>query len=318
MATKVVRKFNYYRFFIFIVILLTVIIGPIVLINKAKHKKTYDYKLSIMGYNEEEIKVIKSKLNNKQIDKLLDESYSEDVINFLKEKYYIYDNLDKYLAYKKENKYDTYELVVAIINTEANVDWMEEEKETDTSKGNLMLVNRLYGLNPEYEVEDIVKVPSKYAYDGVKVSESIMDSITRMIDDAKEAGYTFVLSDGYRSYKEQESIYNKYKNSYGIKEADQNVARPGHSEYETGLSFNIVPYNKVYQEPKESDEYNWLSENAYKYGFIFRFPEDKTKLTGFDAFTWRLRYVGEDAANTIKSEGICFEEYYAYFVNGGK
>ena len=83
MATKVVRKFNYYRFFIFIVILLTVIIGPIVLINKAKHKKTYDYKLSIMGYNEEEIKVIKSKLNNKQIDKLLDESYSEDVINFL-------------------------------------------------------------------------------------------------------------------------------------------------------------------------------------------------------------------------------------------
>ena len=314
----VVRKFNYYRFFAFIFILVAIIVGIILLISRIKYKKTYDYTLSVLGYNESEIATIKEKLDDKAINKLLNDSYNENVVPFIKEKYFLLKNLDKYLEYKKDYKYTSYEEVVAVINTEANIDWMEEEKETDTSKESLMLVNRLYGLSSEYEVEDVVKVPSKYAYSGVKISESIMDSITTMIDDAKEAGYTLVLSDGYRSYKEQKSIYDKYKSSYGIKEADQNVARPGHSEYETGLSFNIVPYNKTYKEPKESEEYKWLDDNAYKYGFIFRFPEDKTKLTGFDAYTWRLRYVGEDAANIIKSERICFEEYYAYFVIGGK
>ncbi len=317
MATRVVRKFNYYRLFVVVFVLVAIVVGTIILVSKAKYKKTYDYKLSVVGYNESEIKTIKDRLNDKTINKLLNSTYNENIVSFIKEKYFIASNLDKYLEYKKEYKYSSYEEIVAVINTEANVDWMEEEKETDTSKGSLMLVNRLYGLNSEYEVEDIVKVPSQYAYNGIKISESIMDNITMMIDEAKEEGYTFVLSDGYRSYKEQKSIYDKYKNSYGIKEADQNVARPGHSEYETGLSFNIVPYNKSYKNPKESEEYKWLSDNAYRYGFIFRFPEDKTKLTGFDAYTWRLRYVGEDAANIIKSEGICFEEYYAYFVSGG-
>ncbi len=311
----VVRKFNYYRFFIFIVVLLAIIIGSIILIKNAKYKKTYDYKLTQVGYNELEIKVIKEKLKDIYINDLLKRKYNENIVGFLEERYFIYSNLDDYLDYKKNNKNDTNSHIVAVINTEANVDWMEAEKETDTSKGHLMLVNRLYGLSEDYEVEDIVKVSSKYAYNGVKISNGIMDNITNMIDDAKEEGYTFVLSDGYRSYKEQKSLYDKYKNTYGIREADVSVARPGHSEYETGLSFNIVPYNKVYTNPKESDEYKWLYNNAYRYGFIFRFTEDKKDLTLFDEFTWRLRYVGVDAANVMKSNDLCFEEYYAYFVS---
>ncbi len=311
----VVRKFNYYRFFVFIVILLAIIIGSIILIKNARYRKTYDYKLTQVGYNESEIKIIKEKLTDIYINDILKRDYDSNIVNFLEERYFMYSNLDDYLDYKKKNKNDTNSHIVAVINTEANVDWMETEKETDTSKGHLMLVNRLYGLSEDYEVEDIVKVSSKYAYNGVKISNSIIDNITNMIDDAKEEGYTFVLSDGYRSYKEQKKLYDNYKNTYGIREADVSVARPGHSEYETGLSFNIVPYNKVYTNPKESDEYKWLYNNAYRYGFIFRFTEDKKDLTLFDEFTWRLRYVGEDAANVIKSNNLCFEEYYAYFVN---
>jgi D-alanyl-D-alanine carboxypeptidase len=188
-------------------------------------------------------------------------------------------------------------------------------KDADTSKGNLVLINRIYGYDSTHEVEDIIKVPTKYAYSGVKISESILDSIINLIEAAKEEGYTFVLSDGYRSYKDQEKLYNSYKDSVGIKEADKVVARPGHSEYETGISFNIVPYNKVIANPKESEEYIWLYDNAYKYGFIFRLPDDKVKLTGFEASTWRLRYVGEEAATIINDENLCFEEYYAYYVD---
>lgn len=190
-------------------------------------------------------------------------------------------------------------------------------KETDTSKGELMLVNRIYGLKSDYEPKDIVSVSSQYALSGVKISESIMENIINMINDAKSEGYTFVLSDGYRSYKEQEKIFNQYKDNWGIEEADRLVARPGHSEYQTGLSFDIVPYYYVesVDDVKKSKEYLWLRDNAHNYGFIFRFEENKKDLTGFNAYTWRLRYVGEDAAALIKSEGICYEEYYAYFVD---
>lgn len=314
-----VRKFNYYRFFIFIGvtlgILFCIIFYSIKFIKDYNYKKTYDYKLLSAGYSEEEVKVIKDKFSNDKIDILLKEKYDKNVVSFIKEKYFIYNNLSKYMEYKKKNKNDTYTHVVSIINTEADVEWLDNEKETDTSKGNLMLVNRLYGLSKDYEPEDIIDVPVSISYSGVKISKSILENIEELIEAGKEAGYTFVLSDGYRSYEAQKKMFESYKNSYGYEEADRNVARPGHSEYQTGISFQIVPYNKVFDKPRESTEYLWLKDNAYKYGFIFRYPEDKKDITLFDSYTWRLRYVGTDAASIIKNEKICFEEYYAYFVD---
>lgn len=314
-----VRKFNHYRFFIFIgvtlSILFCIIFYSIKFIKDYNYKKTYDYKLLSAGYSEEEVKVIKDKFSNDKIDILLKEKYDKNVVSFIKEKYFIYNNLSKYMEYKKKNKNDTYTHVVSIINTEADVEWLDNEKETDTSKGNLMLVNRLYGLSKDYEPEDIIDVPVSISYSGVKISKSILENIEELIEAGKEEGYTFVLSDGYRSYEAQKKMFESYKNSYGYEEADRNVARPGHSEYQTGISFQIVPYNKVFDKPRESTEYLWLKDNAYKYGFIFRYPEDKKDITLFDSYTWRLRYVGTDAASIIENEKICFEEYYAYFVD---
>lgn len=315
----VVRKFNYYRFATFLVIVIGIIsgiiFGVVKLVNNYKYKQSYDYKLSLVGYKEDEVKTIKDKLNNGEIDNLMELKYDKNIVKFMNEKYFIYKNLSKYLEYKKDNKLESYTNIVTIINTEANIDWFDNTKETDISNKELMLVNRLYGLSKDYEPDDIIDVPSQYAYTGVKISNSIMDNIVALIDAASDEGYTFVLADGYRSYSEQESIFERYKNAYGYSEADRIAARAGHSEYQTGISFTIVPLYKEYDKPKESLEYKWLSDNAYRYGFIFRFPEDKTDITGFEASTWRLRYVGSEAANIIKSENICFEEYYAYFVD---
>lgn len=317
-----VRKFNYVRFGIFIAIVLAILIAIIVgissLVSHIKYTKTYEYKLINIGYSKEESDIINSKLNNTEIDELLKLEYNKDYVSFINEKYFLYSNLDKYLEYKKNNKSYDNSKVISIINTEANIDWFDNEKETDTSLNELMLVNRLYGLNKEYEVEDVVTIPSKYAYSGNKISESILDDIMALADDAKENGYTFVVSGSYRSYKDQEKLYNSYVNSMGKSEADKVVARPGHSEYETGLSFGFVPYNKQYSSDKAvlSEEYLWLKENAHNYGFIFRFESGKEYLTGFNADTWRLRYVGEEAASIIYANNLTFEEYYAYYVKG--
>ena len=311
----VVRKFNYYRFFVFIVILVSIIVFSIKMISDYNYKKTDEYKLLNVGYNEEEIKVIKDKLSDDKIESLLKVKYNKNIVLFIKEKYFIYKNLSKYLDYKSKNKDDTFTHIVAIVNTEADVEWLDNEKETDTSKNELMLVNRLYGLSKDYEPDDIIDVPVSISYSGVKISKSILSNIEELISAAKDEGYIFVLSDGYRSYADQEKMFNNYKNSYGYEEADKNVARPGHSEYQTGISFQIVPYNKVFDKPRESEEYKWLKDNAYNYGFIFRYPDDKKDITLFDSYTWRLRFVGTTAASIIESEKISFEEYYAYFVD---
>lgn len=200
----VVRRFNYYRFFIFMVVLSAIIFGSYKLISNYKYKQTYEYKLGLVGYKEDEITTIKSKLSDSEIDKLLELKYDKNIVKFMDEKYFIYKNLSKYLDYKKENKLDSYKNIVTIINTEANIDWFDNTKETDVSKGELMLVNRLYGLSKDYKPDDIIEVSSAYAYSGVKISESIMDNIIALIEAASAEGYTFVLSDGYRSYSDQE------------------------------------------------------------------------------------------------------------------
>ncbi len=313
-----VRKFNYFRFGVFIAIVIAIIVGIVLLISHINYTKTNQYKLLNIGYTEEEISILNNKLNESEINKLMKLDYNSVYVNLIKEKYFMFKNFDKYLSYRREHTDYDYSKIISIINTEANIDWIDEEKDTDTSKGILMLVNRLYGLNKEYEVGDIVDVPVKYAYNGKKLSNILLDDLKNMCDEASQSGYTLVVSDGYRSYDEQEKLYNSYVSSNGRSEADKVVARPGHSEYETGLSLDLVPYNKNYDTPKASEEYIWLRENAHRYGFIFRFDQEKENLTGFKEYTWRLRYVGEDAATIIYNENICFEEYYAFYVEGEK
>ncbi len=309
----VVRKFNYFRLISFIVVLCLIVFGIVKLVSFINYRGTSEYKLLKVGYSQKEVGVLTKELTKDEINKLLTMKKNSDIVNLTKEKYFIFKNLDKYLEYKKENEGKKNNEIVAIINTEANVDWMDIEKKTDTSKGSLMLVNRIYGLPSDYEPDDIVDVPSLYAYTGKKISNSILNDIISLIEAGKEEGYTFVVSDGYRSYKEQENIYNNYKNSYGESEADIYVAKPGHSDYQTGMSFDLMPYNKVIDNPSESEEYKWLKENAHKYGFIFRLPKDKEKLTRFKSSTWRLRYVGTEASTVIHNENLCLEEYLAYW-----
>ncbi len=319
-----IRKFNYTKFAIFIIIVIGIIIGTIygvsTIVSNIKYTKTYEYKLLNIGYSDEEVKIILNKLDNNKIEDILKRDVNSNIISFINEKFFIYDNLDNYLEYKKNNKEKDFSTIVSIINTEANVEWIDNAKQTDISKGELMLVNRLYGLSSDYVPEDITTIPIKYAYDNVKISNSILDSITSLIEDAKAEGFTFVVSSGYRSYKEQKKLYNSASSSYGKSEADEYVARAGHSEYQTGLSFDLEPYiyTKKVKKVKDSSEYKWLRENAYKYGFIFRFESDKEYLTKFQEDIWRLRYVGSDASQIIYNENICFEEYYSYFVNRGE
>ena len=122
-----------------------------------------------------------------------------------------------------------------------------------------------------------------------------------------------VINSGYRSYQDQVEICNTYRGLYGESYVINYVAQPGFSEHQTGLAFDVGSRDSnIFA---DSDEYDWMQENAYKYGFIQRFPTGYEAITGFRAEPWHYRYVGKKIAKYIHEEGISFEEYYALFLD---
>ncbi len=315
------RKLNVKRLGVFIggvVILVAFIVFVIVKVSSdAKLKESIEYKLAEVGYTENEIKTLKSELDKDKINDLLKRKYDSNITKFIKEKYFIYSNLDRYLDYYSENNTLELKKVVSIVNVKADSEWYSDITETDTSKDTLMLVNKFNGLPSTYEPSDLMELPGAYAYDGIYARSVMYDALANMINKAKESGYTLVVSQGYRSYKEQEEAYNEMQDIYGTSEADTIAARAGHSEYQTGLSVLIIP---IYQNEEEIDintspEYKWLQENAPKYGFVFRYPNGKSDITGFNTDNWRYRYVGTNVSEIMTRENITFDEYYAYYIN---
>lgn len=168
----------------------------------------------------------------------------------------------------------------------------------------LMLVNRWNPLPEGYTVQ-LMDVPG-----GVQVDERIYQPLMEMLDAATEAGVGPIVVSGYRTQEKQQSLYDEKINEFlgegfsreeAIAQAQQWVSVPGTSEHQTGLAVDI---NGMIW-----DVYPWLAENSYKYGFILRYPEDKTDITGTQHERWHFRYVGLDAAAEIYSRGLCLEEY---------
>ncbi|MBR6568218.1 MAG: M15 family metallopeptidase [Clostridia bacterium] len=182
-------------------------------------------------------------------------------------------------------------------------------KEASMENGRLlMLINSENKVPEDYETELIT------LSNGERVDSEIYPDLQKMFDDMRAEGYYPEVRSGYRSEENQEEIFeSKYasfrEQGYSKKEArkltEKWVAEPGTSEHETGLAVDINP-----DRDKSGDEvYRWLSENAHKYGFIKRYPEDKTDITGIGNEPWHYRYVGERAAREIKEKGMCLEEY---------
>ena len=135
-----------------------------------------------------------------------------------------------------------------------------------------------------------------------------------MVAAAKNDGISLWNVSGYRSYNTQQSLYNNYKARDGQTKADTYSARPGSSEHQTGLATDICTASSA-AHFENTDKYKWLINNSYKYGFILRYPEGKTYITGYKFEPWHYRYVGVEAATYIHNNNITFEEYHAYFVS---
>ena len=116
------------------------------------------------------------------------------------------------------------------------------------------------------------------------------------------------ISSGFRSFERQQELYTMYTSKDGQEMADIYSARPGHSEHQSGLCFDLNGTNSNFLETETG---KWVNENAYKYGFILRYPKDKQSYTGYNFEAWHFRYVGVSLATTLYNNGnwISLEEY---------
>ena len=130
--------------------------------------------------------------------------------------------------------------------------------------------------------------------------------LQEMFAAAKEDGLDLFIRSGFRSYSTQKTLYNNYVARDGKAEADRYSARPGHSEHQTGLGFDI---NRADMSFEGTPEAIWLAENCYKYGFIIRYPKGKEHITGYIYEPWHIRYLGVDTATAVYNSGLSLEEY---------
>ena len=185
-----------------------------------------------------------------------------------------------------------------------------EKSFADTSgEWNLILVDRNHYIPNNYQVE-LTELSN-----GKKVDSRIYPELQQMFNDARAEGLALFVREGYRTTEEQQKIMdekiNEYeKQGYSAKEAkkraEKYVAIPDTSEHQLGLSVDI---NADTDKCSSEKVYQWLDENAYKYGFVKRYPEDKTDITGISNEPWHYRYVGTTVAKIMKEENLCLEEY---------
>ncbi len=303
----------------FAIILLIVIVAIIVTLVTCGIKYIIylgsdEYKLKEIGYSEEQITTILKYATDNELEKIKNEKYEKQLTTFIEQKYFIYDKLADYIEYYNQDKTVDVSKVISIINVGADKDFYQDPKKTDTSLKELMLVNKFNYLDKTYVPENIVDVSVQYAYDDNEVPEFVYEKYLEMWNDASEDGLTLIMSSSYRDYQYQEELYNNYKNQNGTEWADSVAARAGYSEHQTGYALDIVTYNSTMEDFENSDEFKWLNENAYKYGFILRYPKDKEDITGYAYESWHYRYVGVEVASYIHENDITFDEYYAYFI----
>ncbi len=198
-----------------------------------------------------------------------------------------------------------------IVFNEETGEYVHPEFEDDWC---LICVDKDHPVPEDYEPE-LVNIAGN-----VKCDARVVDSVTRLLEDANNDGVRLVVCSPYRDFDRQTMLFRRKVKSLmkqGLDEeeaynrAAMTVAVPGTSEHQLGLAFDFFSkdHTTLDQDFADTEAGKWLEANCARYGFILRYPADKTGITGIEYEPWHFRYVGERAAGEITADGLCLEEY---------
>lgn len=262
------------------------------------------------GYTGKEINYI-LKLSDKNIEKLKNIEYT-DISNYYIINNFNVDNIDRYNKYKEKNDIN-YKDVVTKVNINLDLEVYTNTKEVEDANSLLVLVNKYNHLPKNYKPSDLVYLDGAYG-NKVPMRSVLKDEFIKLQESAKkEININLMPTTAFRDESFQTTLYNNYVAKEGVAKADTYSARPSYSEHQTGLAIDLK--NTSLTNIRLTDEnYKWLEDNAYKYGFIIRFPKDKEDITLYQFENWHIRYVGKDVAKIIHDNNLTLEEYIDLYV----
>ncbi|MCY7884815.1 LD-carboxypeptidase LdcB [Bacillus spizizenii] len=216
---------------------------------------------------------------------------------------------------KKTNTQDSeFSLESKYFNDTKKVDGLETIQNPENI---LALVNKQYALPGNYEPSDLVVPDVEFSFEEKiqkrYIRKEAADALKTMFDAAKKEGYELAAVSGYRSYDRQKVIFDNEVSLKGEKKAKEAVAYPGESEHQTGLAMDISSRSNGFELNEafgSTADGKWVQDNAYKYGFIIRYPKNKEDITKYEYEPWHLRYVGKKAAKVMQDNDLTLEEYF--------
>ena len=263
------------------------------------------------GYKGKEINYL-FKLSSKNLEYLKNMDY-QDISLYYDYSNFNATNLERYNNYKKNNNIDIKD-VITKVNLNLDLPVYTNTKKVENPNDILVLVNKYNYLPKGYKPEDLVYLDGAYG-NQVPVREVLKEDFLLLQKAAKsEININIMPTTAFRSEAFQTTLYNNYVKSDGIEKADTYSARPSYSEHQTGLAIDLRNMALSKNIRFTDDDYNWLHDNVYKYGFIIRFPKEKEDITLYQFENWHIRYVGKKAAKIIYENNLTLEEYIDKYV----
>lgn len=273
----------------------------------------YIYKEDLLhlGYDLKDIEVIENKISNIDVKEYFLKEKYDNVTSYINALYFIPKNIDRYVNYYNKNNNMSYDNVILNVNMNLDYEFYTNINTLHDYLDVTTLVNKYNKLPDNYEIDDLVTLDEEYSSRGEKIREIAYKDLKVMFDKAREDGINLNVISGYRTSEKQNTLFNNSVKKNGIEHALMYSAKMGHSEHQLGLAIDI---NTTQESFKNTNEYKWLKNNSYKYGFIERYKENKENITGFAYEPWHYRYIGIDNATKVFTENITYEEYVIKFL----
>ena len=265
-----------------------------------------------VGYNPSDMNIIFAHGDDEAVTRFTKREKVRYLEEFFSVDYAKLDLYDRYVKYSDDTGEDE-DITVLFVNLDMDLEDYTDSKVVDKFSVD-MLVNKHHHLDEAFVPDDLVFIDKDYASsEDLQCSHIAYNAFKKMSEAASREGLQIIINSAYRSYQDQVDLVNTYLNSYGQSYVDKYVAKPGYSEHQTGLAFDIGSGSvSVFANSKE---YQWMQEHAHEYGFIYRFTKGFEYITGFRSEPWHYRYVGVDIATYMVEHNMSFEEYWAVFLD---
>lgn len=225
------------------------------------------------------------------------------------------ENGRRYDAYGAKNPEYTKEQVVTFVNIGLDNPYYTNARPANKADGIFILVNKYSYVDRNYTPDNLVELDSSCKISGksVKLVKEAADAFKKLSEDAAALEYCILGMSGYRTYAYQENLYNKYLKNDTQENVDTYSARPGYSEHHTGLALDVQTDKVSFSNFGQTKEFEWLLDNAHKYGFVIHYTTENQHITGYMPEEWHIRYVGIPAASYMYDNNLSVDEYLVMY-----